>query len=223
MQLLSVLIVDPYPLVRLAITQLLKTTVPNLILKETSSTVTIQEIIQHQKFDLLIMDNHLSVDNNLNLVETIRQTQPNVKILYFSDRSEQHFALSLFHAGVNGFVSKDSSEEDFKTALAQILDGSKYLDKKMQQNIVNDILEGMPAYAMSTSPALTSREMEVMDLLLRGYRTAEISNEMNLRPSTISTFKMKIMKKMRVNNIMELSEKVKTFDPPFLRHSARIG
>ena len=145
--------------------------------------------------------------NNLKMIETIRAYQRNVYILVFSSYDEQMYALPYLQAGADGYLSKEAPEEEFEAALEKAENQRKYLSPSLQENTISNFLTtGKKSVDPITS--LSKREMDVANLLVKGYGTAEIGNMLNLQLSTVSTFKSRIFNKLEVKNVVELITKM---------------
>lgn len=172
------------------------------------------EILATQPFDLVILDLNVPGGGNPAMIGKIRELQTEVRILIFSGCDEMVYALPCLQAGADGYLSKNSSDEEFVTAIKSIINNRKYLSAEMHQQALQAVT-GNSNMAKHLHPAqiLSAREMEVMQLLLKGLGTAEIAARIHLQLSTISTYKMKIFEKMGVKNIVELVEKMKMYTP----------
>ncbi|QLH28161.1 MAG: response regulator transcription factor [Candidatus Parvibacillus calidus] len=104
-----------------------------------------------------------------------------------SVNSEEFYAIKAHELGAYGFVHKASSDEELKEAIAAVCQGEKYVSEH-QQRLIND---QNPNPFVNLSP----RELEVLNLLFKGYGVLEISNELNIGQTTASTFKSRILKK----------------------------
>ena len=114
--------------------------------------------------------------------------------------SENIYAVSALASGAKGFVSKDASVDELTRAILITMEGRTYLS-----SAITEILSTQKPNALSSPfDSLTSRELQIVSLLLRGNTVTQISKMLDLKNSTIGTHKGTIFKKLRVENLIEL-------------------
>ncbi len=206
----NILIADDHTIVRYGATLIIKELLPGGQVSEAVNFNQALKLLDSQSFDLLILDINIPGGNNLQMIDVIRLHQPNIKILIFSGYDEQLFALRYLQAGVDGYLVKNSPEDELKTAIRTVLNNEKYLSPTVKQHLLN----GLTAKSnMSRNPlhALSNRELEVMQLLIKGSSVADIGTVLSLQISTVSTYKARIFEKLEVGNVIELAEKVRLY------------
>lgn len=179
---------------------------PDAAITETATFDEALEQLQTGVFDLLLLDLHLPGGDHTQMIDVVKQRQPNLSILIFSSYDEHIYALRYLKAGAQGYLNKNAGNDAIKTAIRQVLNGQRYLSPQVQDKLLNNHLQ--PQQATAGAP-LSKREKEVMELLVTGAGGAEIKNALNIRSSTISTHKARIFEKMEVSNIVELAAKIK--------------
>ncbi len=119
----------------------------------------------------------------------------------FSMSAERIFAKRFLKAGAKGFVSKDASLEEVKVAIGLVLANRRYISEQLQNQLAEEL-----ASDESKSPfdELTTKEFEIVTLLLAGEPVAAISNILNLQSSTVGLYKNKIFGKLGVKKFSEL-------------------
>ena len=173
--------------------------------EESNSWENILSTVKNSEVDLLILEIGLSNLTNLNNVDTVRRLKPPIRILILGEEHEKIWTIPYLKKGVNGICLKTISTYEFQSAFDNVLKGRKYLFEGMSNFLINGLLDHHLINLLSI------RESEILQLLLKGFRTAEIAKQLNLAPSTISTMKFKIYRKMQVTNIVDLSYKVEAF------------
>lgn len=196
----SILIADDHVVVRLGLEMLIRNNsqVSTQIEHATSGDIVLS-FLQQREFDILIMDMNMPGLNGLALLEKAIRIQPLLKILVLSVNPEEYFAPKCYQLGAYGFVSKNSGDEELKKAMMTILSGHPYFPGYIRQtdekpsSAGNDVLK-----------QLSIRELDVTMLLLQGKGTLEIAAALTISPSTASTFKGRIFKKLRITSLLEL-------------------
>lgn len=159
------------------------------------------ENLKQHKFDMLILDANFPEGNTLSIIEKIFTIQPKIKILMYSALEENIYASKFLSLGVKGYLSKLADEDEIISAVTKVLRGEIYMSSTLKEIMLNGFMNNTP---MNPFEKLSKREFEIMMLLVQGEANLEISNKLNIKPSTISTYKNRIFEKLAINNIAEL-------------------
>lgn len=203
----KVLIADDHSIVRLGMQLLLIEMYPEASIVEVDTFDKALTKVKVQPFDLLLLDIHIPGGDNLQMIDAIRLRQPDIGILMVSGYDEELYALRYIDAGADGYVSKGSPSEEVKTAIKKTARKEKYLSVKVQAQLLQQRLRSNNR--QEAGEALSNREVEVMNLLAKGVGSREIKALLNIRDSTVSTYKGNIFRKMGVSNVIELANKLK--------------
>lgn len=210
---LHVLVADDHTIVRYGISLLIKELYDYQVrITEASSFTTVLSLLEKQSYDLVILDINIPGGDSVQMVELLKLRNPDSKILIFSAASEHLYGIRYLQAGINGYLMKDSSESEIRTAIKMVLNDEIYTSTTMKQYLLRNISlkkdpQRNPIFSLSV------RETEVMHQLIKGQPIASIAKRLNLQISTISTYKTRIYEKMNVTNLVELLEKVKLCVP----------
>jgi two-component system, NarL family, invasion response regulator UvrY len=206
----KILIADDHSIVRIGTTMLIKDALHNQVaIQEATTFDQALALLHNEEVNLILLDINIPGGNNIDMINAIKVRNKNVKILVFSSYDESIFAIRYIKAGANGYLSKDSSEEEFKKAILSVLDGNIYLSDKLKEQSISDFL-GKKSN-INTLQDMSNREIEVINLLVKGYSTSEIAHTLNIRLNTVSTFKSHIYTKLNVSNVVELISKVQLY------------
>ena len=135
------------------------------------------------------------------LLEYITIKFPKIKELIFSMSAERIFARRFLKAGAKGFVSKDASLNEVKSAIGLVLDSRRYISEQLQSQLADELAS---AESKSFFDELNPKEFEIVTLFLAGEQIASISKILNLKSSTVGLYKNKIFEKLGVKNFLEL-------------------
>src|SRR5258708_2748873 len=164
--------------------------------------------IQSSVYDLAILDISMPSTDAFSLLKNIFILKPDQKILILTMSSEDVFAKKYLHLGVKGFINKEADPSEIREAIVSILNNKRYLSSRMKDSLTREILEGRTQNPFET---LSFRELEIMNHLIDGKNVSEIAGILSVHISTISTHKTKIMQKLGVSNLIELSKMVQMF------------
>ena len=145
-----------------------------------------------KKFTHLILDIILSDGSALEVIPNIRRVYPHLQILIFSMQPAEIFGEALKQYGIYYYMSKTVGEEEMVRVLQKFLNNETPVRKNSNHHQDNPF------------QALAPRELEVLHYLLRGSGTKEISEILNLKMSTVSTMKTRILEKTSTSNLVEL-------------------
>jgi DNA-binding NarL/FixJ family response regulator len=167
-------------------------------------------LLQARFFDLVILDIKIPGGEAFNMISKIRDIQEKVKILVFSSQDEELYAIHYVKAGANGYLPKDTANDELEKAITSVLSGGTYISSVVQDQLVNNTLLERESKE-SPLEILSNRELEIMDMLLTGKWTKDIAIDLHIKESTVSTYKARIFEKLEVTNILELFKKVEIY------------
>lgn len=163
-------------------------------------------ILRDKPIDLVILDIHLPGGQDVKMIDMIRATRRNAKILIFSGLPEDKYALKYVQAGADGYLSKRSAPEMYGEAISAVVNDKKYLSEVVREQLVTQLPQNYTKIKRRKWIGLTDRELEISRLLIKGMWTKEIATQLQLKLSTVSTFKKKIFRKCGVTSAIELSK-----------------
>ena len=114
------------------------------------------------------------------------------RVIFLTMHANAKLAAEAFRLGARGFVLKHASGEELVKAIEAVLEGHKY----MSAALTDEVLDLMSAPSSAPGPALTSRQTEVLRLIVNGQRMKEIASSLNLSPRTVETIKYEIMREL---------------------------
>jgi two-component system invasion response regulator UvrY len=205
---LGFLLVDDHSLVLQICEQLIHKNFPNA--KITVST-TIEDFIntsKQQKFDMIIMDLYLQDGNSINVFNVIKVLQDTAKFLFFSMYPDNVYGKRLLQMGADGYLNKAADSAEFLKAIDIILQDGKYLSQNLRIALAQDAIDKREKNPFDQ---LAEREFEILLLLLSGKSISEISIDLNLHLSTVSTYKARLFSKLNVKSVIELNQLAYTY------------
>jgi two-component system, NarL family, invasion response regulator UvrY len=166
---------------------------------EADSTQQILRALQEKPVTHMILDMQLQDANVIEILPQLRSLHPNIPVLIYTMSSEDLFGSRMLQMGATGFLSKQSDEQEVVKALDLFFRGRPYVSNHLQE-IMSDSKQknGNPLLSLS------EREMSVLHRLLKGETVKEISNQLDLKATTVATYKARIFEKLSVSNIMDL-------------------
>ena len=198
----TVLIADHHPITRAGISSIFSSHQEIEIIGNATSGNELFKSLKQRLPDVLIMEIDLPQINGITAVRTIKSEFPGAKILIFSCHPEEMYALSAIKAGAAGYISKTVSLENLKSAIQQVARGGIYLNKSITEKINSGISKENGL--ISKFKRLSTRESEVLNLLASGKRNKDIAEALDINEKTVSTYKTRLLKKLKVDNLADL-------------------
>lgn len=199
----SFLIADDHSVVRQGVSLLIKENFLNAKIYQSGTFKDTFKVLQETKIDLLVLDINFPDGNSLNIITEIKNIQPDVKILIFSAYDEDIYAMRYLNTGASGYLNKGTSEEEMQQALKSMILSGKYITQNIKDRILDSYISKKPINPLEQ---LSNREVEVARLLIKGYGNLEISDLLNVKKTTVSTFKSRIFEKLEIDNLAALIE-----------------
>ncbi len=196
---LRVLVADDHGIVRIGMIQLIKEGWPQAVFTEAEDFQQLKEQIATAAFDLAVVDANMPNGTLQQAIDYRDLKQPELKILVFSSQDENVYAMRYLEMGAQGFMNKLSSKSTVHRAIATMLQKGKYLSEEMKENVIfNSGSKRKPIENLS------NRELEIASKLAEGQTITAIADTMHLHPSTVSTYKNRLFKKLNIDSLAEL-------------------
>jgi DNA-binding NarL/FixJ family response regulator len=197
----SFLIVDDHSVVRQGVSLIIKELFLNAAIHMAGNFKDTFKVLKEVKFDLLILDVNFPDGNSINVLAEIKAIQPDLKILIFSAYDENIYAMRYLNAGASGYLNKETTEDEMKKAINSMISSGKYITQNVKDRILDSYISKKPTNPLDL---LSNREIEVAQLLIKGYGNLEILELLNLKKTTISTYKNRIFEKLEIDNLADL-------------------
>jgi len=197
----TIAIADAQYLIRVGLRHLIEEFEQFEIVGEAGCEKELIKILEHHSPDVVILDYQQPKNFDLSSIEKIKSTSPESKILVISGDNEKENIYQVVQNGVSSFLTKSCDEEEIINAIKATAKQEKFFCNK----ILNFILEKSFAKPEDGSPIpLSSREIEIVRLVVDGKIAKEIASELNLSTHTIYTHRKNIMNKLELKSTSEL-------------------
>jgi DNA-binding NarL/FixJ family response regulator len=120
--------------------------------------------------------------------------------------SDRRLVAGMLQAGASGFLLKDCAFDELARAIHAVMANQPYLSPRIAETVIQDYVRRMTPSESSTADALTKRQREVLQLLAEGWSTKHISSHLYLSVKTVETHRRRIMAKLRLKSIAELTK-----------------
>jgi DNA-binding NarL/FixJ family response regulator len=152
-------------------------------------------------FDGVVLDLSMPGRNGMDLLAEIKHRWPKLPVLIMSLHAEEHFAVRALRAGASGYLTKAAAPEELVEAVLKITRGGKYITGDVAERLAADLGERPEI----PHERLSDREFDVMRGIAAGRTVGEIAAEMHLSVKTVSTYRTRLLEKMRMTSNAELT------------------
>ena len=206
---IKVVIADNHPIVRLGIRNVLSTASDFELIDDVGTTTELFQTLKKSTPDVVLLELDIPEINGIATIRKIKQEFPDVKVLIYSGQSEDVYALSTIRAGAFGYLSKTANLDYIVTALKKVSEGKMFITNELAQRLAFDEGTQKPRRFFRK---LSTREVEVLKMLASGKRNKEVAQGLNLNEKTVSTYKARLMKKLNVDNLVDLLQQAKALE-----------
>ncbi|WP_405292511.1 response regulator [Algibacter sp. Ld11] len=204
---IKLLIADNHPITRKGL-EVLFSASPNIeIVGSLQDGNDILDFIRKNDVDIILTEADFPKLNGLTLLRYLKNDFPDIKTVIFSGEPEEVYAINAIKAGASGFIHKSVNVITINEAILKVYDGGIYLSNDLTQQLAfgNRVNKGSGTFYKK----LSTREAEVLKLLTIGRKNKEISKELDINEKTVSTYKARLMRKLKVTNLIDLVNQAK--------------
>lgn len=160
------------------------------------------DIVRRGEVDVIIMDISMPGHSGVDALAAIRARAPDLPVLILSGFPEQHYATTLLRQGASGYLNKDCDPEEIVKAIRTVHRGRKYITAGVAELLADGLSGGGDKPLHET---LSERELQVFLRLAKGETVGHMAVSMSLSIKTISTFRTRVMEKMKLESNSDLT------------------
>lgn len=206
---ISVCLADNLPVVHYGVKSYFRDHPEINITSNVGSFLMIPEALKNKIINVLVIDLELNGLKSIYELKAIIRSFPNTKVLVFTNLNEQIYASNAIKAGASGFIHKSSKLETLGNTILRVAQGIVIMNDAVRRNLV---LIAKQNKTEQIYRKLSNREVEVLRYLSDGKKNNEISKILGLNEKTISTYKLRLLQKLNVSNLVDLVNKAKNLE-----------
>jgi DNA-binding NarL/FixJ family response regulator len=211
MEKINIVLADDHVLVRKGIRAMLESDTDIQVVGEANNGLEALETARKLHPHILVLDIRMPEMNGLEAAANLERYSPETKAVILSMHDSEEYVLQALDAGAYGYLLKDTDKTEFLKALRQIHSGTKYFSGAVSNVLANRLLDSKPFTSKSSVEQdqyhLTKREKEILRMVIDGKHNKEIAEASNKSIRTIETHRFNIMKKLGVNNAIDMVNK----------------
>lgn len=154
--------------------------------------------------DLLILDISMPKISGIDLTEILKKRYPSMKILILTMHKSKQFLHRAISAGADGYLVKSDSDKEILLAIEKIEQGKTYISPYLADDFTEDVLQAYRDPAASPFKNLTTREKQILSLVVDGYTSKAMAAKLNLSPRTVDHHRANLLKKFDMKNSVDL-------------------
>lgn len=170
--------------------------------------------------DVLVLDIRMPIMNGLEVAQHfMNDSQKSFKILMLTMHNDSEYILKSIQCNADGYLLKDTSKSELNKAIRVVHSGHKYFSGDISDTIINSLVTNTGRTQAEEEPSpsinrpkvdyhLTRREQQILELICDGLPNKDIAESLGKSIRTVETHRFNIMKKLNVNNVTELLNKV---------------
>jgi two-component system, NarL family, invasion response regulator UvrY len=198
---IRVLIVDDHSIVRQGLKQIVSESPGIEVTGEAADGQEALDLSRKQDFDVAVVDISMPGRGGLEILKDLKNEKPSLKVMMLSMHSEEQYAIRSLRDGASAYLTKESAPDELVQAIRTVAGGRRY--------ITQSVADRLATYIESESEKplherLSDRELQVLVFLGAGKSVGDISRELSLSEKTVSTYRSRILIKMRMENNAQL-------------------
>ena len=208
MEEIKIFVVDDHPIFINGIVSLLKGAEGFKIVGTAGNGIELLEKIPQTKPDIILMDINMPLMDGIEATKKVKEKFPDIKVIMLTMHNELRLIKELLEIGARGYVLKNISRDDLINALDIVSKGRPYLDPNVQEKMIEGI-SNIDEQKEDLEDAklienITSREMEILQLIALGLTSQDISNRLFISKNTVETHRKNLLGNLNVKNTAAL-------------------
>jgi DNA-binding NarL/FixJ family response regulator len=167
-------------------------------------TGTLEDLLGRSTLEYLVVDLN-SLSTNIRTLEVIRRTRPDMRLIVIGPKGDDELVLEAIIAGARAYLDLTASPKTVRLAVQVVVEGSIWAPRRLLSKLIDRLLKVPAASAASPNPHLTSREREVLNLILSARSNREIAKQLGIEERTVKAHVGRLMRKTGADNRIELS------------------
>ena len=199
---LKILIADDHAIVREGLKQILAEPADMVVAGEAANGQEVLELVREKDFDLVLLDLAMPEKDGLDTLKELKLEKPNLPVLVLSIYPEEQYAVRVLKAGASGYLTKESAPDELIAAIRKVSRKGKYVSQSLGEKLASYLTADpdKPAHEL-----LSDREYRVMLMIASGKTVTEIAEAIFLSVKTISTYRVRALRKMGMKNNAEFA------------------
>lgn len=198
---MKIIIVDDHELIREGLKKVTARESDIEVIGEASDSDELFQLLDKYEVDIVLLDISLPGRSGIDIITDIKVQAPNTKILILTMHPEDRFAVQALRAGASGYITKNNASKSLVGALRKINDGRKYISSNLAEQLATELEMN---YEKPLHESLSTREFEVMRLIVQGKAVKDIADMLSISVNTVASYRARILEKMKMKSNAEM-------------------
>jgi two-component system invasion response regulator UvrY len=200
---IRILIADDHAVVRAGLRQFIAAHDDLSVVAEASNGDEVMDAVRKIELDVVVLDISMPGRSGIDILNSLRQTCPELPVLILSGFAEEQYAVNLLRAGAAGYLNKEAAATQLVAAIRTVVQGRKYVSASLAQLLA----EGLSVKDLDQPihTHLSRREFQIFSKLAKGEAVTQIAEELFLSVKTVSTYRTRILAKMGLKTNADLT------------------
>lgn len=198
-------LVDDHDLFREGMVEIIHKMAEIELVFEASNGKSLLEKLTSQQVDVILMDLEMEEMDGIESTEQVLAMYPEIKIIVLTMHSQERMITYLMECGAHGYLLKNTGKKELETAIHEVYKEGYYFNHQTSKAMLSSLKrksKAKPSFNIMSS--LTSRELEVLQLICKDYSTQEIADALYLSPRTVEGHRQSLLLKFQVKNTIGL-------------------
>jgi len=199
---MRILITDDHAVVRQGLKLILADHFRRAVFGEARNAQEALNRVWKEKWDVVILDITMPGRSGLDVLKEIKRSRPKLPVLVLSMHPEDQFAVRMLKTGAAGYLTKESAGEELVGAINKVIAGGRYISPSLAERMASYLDVDVHK---APHERLSDREFLILRMIASGKSVGQIAKELSLSPSTVSTYRARILEKTDMKNNSELT------------------
>ncbi|MEZ4999175.1 MAG: response regulator transcription factor [Bacteroidales bacterium] len=202
---IDIILVDDHRMFRDGVKAVLNDEEMLEVIGEAGSGEELYNMLKSVTPDIIITDISMADISGIEITRYITEKYPSVKVLILSMHKNEEFITKSISAGADGYLPKDTSMKELLEAIYVISQGGNYFNREISDTLLSSLIKQSKSQVKAVKPAtLTSREREIIHLVVEGLTNKEIAERLFISIRTVDSHKNNIMQKLNLKSTVEM-------------------
>ncbi|OGO37711.1 MAG: DNA-binding response regulator [Chloroflexi bacterium RBG_16_57_8] len=197
---LKILIADDHPVFRRGLRQIINEAPDMAVADEAVDGLEVLRKVNAEEYDAVVLDIAMPGKDGLDVLAHVRRERPRLPVLMLSMHPEEQYAVRALRMGASGYLTKESATEELVAAIRKVASGGRYVSSALAERLAAVVQQS----AHVAHESLSDREYQIMRFIASGKTVSEIAHSLSLSVKTVSTYRVRILSKMKLKNNAEL-------------------
>jgi DNA-binding NarL/FixJ family response regulator len=166
-----------------------------------------KELLSKESLRYLVVDMHSSA-SGLKALEAVRRVRPDIRLIVIGPEADEELVLKSIIAGARAYLDLSAGPDTVRSAIEVVTDGSIWAPRRLLSKLIDRLLKTPDSTIVESAPRLTSRERQVLELILKARSNREIASQLGIEERTVRAHLARLMRKAGVDNRIKLSMSV---------------